>query len=184
MLVSPHRLERPWDGRHEKDSGGKRPEYDPKCYLCPGNERANGEKTPSYEDTFVFDNDYSALMKEPQKIIFGEKELLVAASEPGVCRVVCFSPRHDLSVAEMVQEKLVKVIELWKEQYEELSARPEINSVMIFENRGEMLGCSNQHPHGQIWATGSIPVALAREIACFSAHKKEKKSLEKYTQQH
>ncbi len=176
VLVSPHRLERPWDGRHEATAREDNEAYDAECYLCPGNERANGKRTPKYEETFVFDNDYSALASDAPRIIVGEDDLLIAASERGVCRVVCFSPRHDLSIAELADEKLANVVELWTEQYRELSAKPEINSVIIFENRGELVGCSNQHPHGQIWATSSIPLGLAQEIGNIVSYKNEKGS--------
>jgi UDPglucose--hexose-1-phosphate uridylyltransferase len=176
VLVSPHRLARPWDGKHEKTTPENRPGHDPQCYLCPGNERANGVQTPAYQDTYVFDNDFSALMSDAPKMILGEDDLLVASAEAGICRVICFSPRHDLSIAEMPVEKIVRVVELWSEQYRELSALPDINSVMIFENRGEVIGCSNQHPHGQIWGTASIPDGLAREIGSFAKYRQEKQA--------
>ena len=176
VLCSPHRLQRPWQGQVEDEAPEARPRHDPSCYLCPGNERANGKKTPKYNGTFVFDNDYSALMSDAPRIIVGDEDLLIAASERGVCRVVCFSPKHNQSVAELSEKELVKVVEVWTEECRELSERQEINSVMIFENRGELVGCSNQHPHGQIWATSSIPGALAQEISNLVGYKNDKGS--------
>jgi UDPglucose--hexose-1-phosphate uridylyltransferase len=159
ILVSPNRMERPWQGQTEKPEISAVPAYDPTCYLCPGNARAGGGRNPNYSTTFVFDNDFAALQlgAEEVTINIGERNVLVAAAESGVCRVVCFSPHHDLTLAKMSLSEIAGVIDVWAEQYRTLGELPQINHVQIFENRGAMMGCSNSHPHGQIWATQSIP---------------------------
>ena len=157
VLVSPHRNQRPWQGQTEREPAERELRYDPHCYLCPGNERAGGVHNPHYEATFVFDNDFAAMKPDVADARADEKGLFVAATEPGICRVVCFSPRHDLSLAHMDASAIRSVVNAWAEQYRELGAMPKINHVQIFENRGEMMGCSNPHPHGQIWANHTIP---------------------------
>jgi UDPglucose--hexose-1-phosphate uridylyltransferase len=162
VLVSPHRLERPWLGERRELPSGTRAAYDPQCYLCPGNSRANGRRNPEYERTFLFDNDYPALTPGTN----GSAEdggLFVAAGESGRCRVLCFSPRHDLDIGTLSAGALRGVVDAWADQYEELGAQPNIAAVTIFENRGEMMGASNPHPHGQIWAEGSVPVEMSKE---------------------
>lgn len=165
VLVSPHRMRRPWQGQVESPEVDRRPVYDPACYLCPGNARAGGERNPTYSDVFVFDNDFSALLPETPEGQVDEGGLLVARAESGICRVVCFSPRHDLTLSGLEPLAIRRVVDLWAEQYEELGARPDISSVQIFENRGTMMGCSNPHPHGQIWSQRSLPLELEREGA-------------------
>lgn len=165
VLVSPHRTKRPWQGQVEGPSIESRPTYDPKCYLCPGNERAGGVANPEYTDTFVFQNDFSALLPDVPHGRTDDHQLLVSESESGLCRVICFSPRHDLTLAEMDVSTIRKVVDLWTEQYEELGAHADINYVQIFENKGAAMGCSNPHPHGQIWAQKSIPNEPAKELA-------------------
>ena len=165
ILVSPHRTKRPWLGQVEKPVLEKRPSYDPRCYLCPGNERAGGNRNPQYSDTFVFDNDFAALLSDTPQ---GEEKiggLLVAHSERGICRVICFSPDHSLTLSQMAESDIRRVVDTWTEQYEELGARPYINHVQIFENKGQMMGCSNRHPHGQIWSNETIPQQPAMEQA-------------------
>jgi len=164
VLVSPHRTKRPWQGQVEKPTVEERPQYDPKCYLCPGNDRAGGVSNPDYDGTFVFQNDFSALVPDVPAGRTEDNELLVSESESGVCRVICFSPRHDLTLAEMGTDAIRKVVDLWSEQYDELGARADINHVQIFENKGAVMGCSNPHPHGQIWAQRSIPGEPAKEM--------------------
>lgn len=171
VLVSPHRTERPWQGQVEKRGIEQRPGFDPACYLCPGNERAGGARNPQYESVFVFGNDYAALLPTtPAAAPTQPDGLFRAEAEPGVCRVVCFSPRHDLTLAEMPPEAIRAVIDCWAAQHEELSAIPWLGSVQIFENRGAMMGCSNPHPHGQIWASASLPNEIAKEDAAQSAY--------------
>lgn len=164
MLVSPHRAKRPWLGQVEKKTVAAGQSYDPKCYLCPGNERAGGVRNPQYESTFVFDNDFSALLPDTPRQSLNESNLLVAETEPGICRVVCFSPDHSLSVPRLPKQAMEKVIQTWKEQYDSLGSIPWIQSVQIFENRGDMMGASNPHPHCQIWANASLPDQLTREL--------------------
>jgi UDPglucose--hexose-1-phosphate uridylyltransferase len=157
VLVSPHRTKRPWQGQVEKTANEVQAQYDPACYLCPGNERAGGIRNPSYSSTFVFDNDFAALMPEVPNDELRHGELIVARGEPGICRVICFSPRHDLTLARMTLDETRAVVDVWAEQYLELRSRGWISYVQIFENRGAMMGASNPHPHCQVWATADLP---------------------------
>jgi UDPglucose--hexose-1-phosphate uridylyltransferase len=165
VLVSPHRTQRPWQGQVEKLAPETRPAYDPACYLCPGNERAGGYRNPPYEATFAFDNDFAALLPDSAAVSVNEQGLIVGEAERGLCRVVCFSPDHSLTLGGMKVPDIRRVVDTWREQYRELSTRPGIGYVQIFENRGAMMGCSNPHPHGQIWATEHIPTEVAKEDA-------------------
>jgi len=131
--------------------------------MCPGNVRATGARNPAYTGTFVFDNDYPSLLPNIPEGEVHQGGLLVARSERGICRVICFSPRHDLTVAKMDRGALRQVVDVWAEQYQELGAMPFIQHVQIFENRGTIMGCSNPHPHCQIWANASIPDGPAKE---------------------
>ncbi|WP_180898198.1 UDP-glucose--hexose-1-phosphate uridylyltransferase [Martelella soudanensis] len=162
VLVSPHRAKRPWQGQVEDAEVPDMPAHDPDCYLCARNTRINGEKNPDYRHTFVFDNDFAALTEDAPDEAFRDG-LLMAEGESGICRVVCFSPRHDLTLARMAVDDIAIVVESWVAQYLELGARPDIGYVQIFENRGAMMGCSNPHPHGQIWASRNLPNAAATE---------------------
>lgn len=164
IQVSPHRAKRPWQGKEEEQPGEERPHYDPECYLCPGNERAGGTQNPEYDKTFVFTNDFSALKPDTPPEDFRTEDLLIARGEPGICRVICFSPRHDLTLPEMDMPDIKYVVEVWAREYEQLGDRDEINYVQIFENKGQIMGCSNPHPHGQIWAQNSIPAEPAKEL--------------------
>ena len=168
ILVSPHRTKRPWQGKLEKVAEEKRPSYDADCFLCPGNVRASGDKNPDYKDPFTFKNDFSALLPSGPKEEVNEG-LLTAKSETGICRVVCFSPDHSLTLPVMELDKIVKVVQKWKEEYTDLGSKEDINYVQIFENKGEMMGCSNPHPHGQIWSQLSIPVEVGKK----TSHQKE-----------
>jgi UDPglucose--hexose-1-phosphate uridylyltransferase len=163
VLVSPHRTQRPWQGQVEKTAAAAQPEYDPQCYLCPGNARAGGARNPAYSSTFVFDNDFAALLPDTPEGSLDRAGLLIAAAEPGICRVGCFSPRHDLTVARMSVADLMAVVDVWIAQYADLGERPGIRHVQIFENRGETMGASNPHPHCQIWASSSVPTEVAVE---------------------
>ena len=166
MLVSPHRTQRPWQGAVEAVPATERPQYDPSCYLCPGNQRAGGVRNPQYTSTFVFENDFAALKKDSPRarLDVQDKGLLVAEGEPGICRVMCFSPRHDLTLSSMGLREIEEVVRTWTSQFAELASVPGISHVQIFENRGEMMGASNPHPHCQIWATASLPEAPSREL--------------------
>jgi UDPglucose--hexose-1-phosphate uridylyltransferase len=174
VLVSPHRMQRPWQGQVEATARETALQYDPTCYLCPGNARAGGLKNPSYTGTFVFDNDFAALRPDTPPGEFREGELLLARGESGRCRVVCFSPRHDLTLARMDVGAIEGVVNTWCEEFAALGQYSRVRSVQIFENRGAIMGCSNPHPHGQIWANETVPDELARETA----------SQEEYFQKH
>lgn len=165
VLVSPQRTKRPWLGRVERIQVEELPPYDPDCYLCPGNRRAGGVRNPHYTGTFVFDNDFPALLPDIPYMDFGRDGILVAKSERGLCRVVCFSPRHDITIPEMDEEEIGEVVDVLTDQWEEIGSLPFINYVQIFENKGEMMGCSNPHPHCQIWANETIPVEPSKEQA-------------------
>jgi UDPglucose--hexose-1-phosphate uridylyltransferase len=163
LLVSPHRAKRPWQGQVEKIREDKLPEYDPGCYLCPGNTRAGGVKNPDYKDTFVFVNDFSSLKPEIPAGKYKDGETFIAESERGLCKVIIFSPRHDLTLPEMDTGSIKKVIDVWQREYLEIGGLDYINYVQIFENKGSVMGCSNPHPHGQIWAQESIPAEPSKE---------------------
>ncbi|MDI3322143.1 UDP-glucose--hexose-1-phosphate uridylyltransferase [Pinibacter soli] len=164
VLVSPHRSKRPWQGKTESAGGAQRPEYDSTCYLCPGNKRVDGDSNPQYTEPYVFINDFSALLKDTPDGELNEEGLLMATSQKGICKVICFSPRHDLTLPEMEVSAITKVIDLWAEQVKELSANPIIRYIQIFENKGEIMGCSNPHPHGQIWASQNVPLEVSKEL--------------------
>ena len=158
VLVSPHRSKRPWQGQVEKLPPDRRPAHDPTCYLCAGNVRANGARNPDYQDVFVFDNDFASLLEDTPEARLDEANGLFAAhTERGIGRVVCFSPRHDLTIPEMEVPAIRKVVDAWVEEYRQLGALPYIQYVQIFENKGAIMGCSNPHPHGQIWAQSTVP---------------------------
>ena len=161
ILVSPHRAKRPWQGKQEAIPPKQRPEYDPTCYLCPGNTRASGETNPSYTGLYTFTNDFAALVPEVpagETLASTNLELFVAHAERGTCTVVCFSPRHDLTIAGMDTDEIEGVVIAWRVEYESLGRLDYVSYVQIFENKGAIMGCSNPHPHGQIWANETIPV--------------------------
>jgi UDPglucose--hexose-1-phosphate uridylyltransferase len=165
VLVSPQRSGRPWQGQMERTPSETLPTFDPHCYLCPGNERAGGIKNESYDGTYVFDNDFPALItkRESQTGQNSSHPLLTATPEEGICRVVCFSPRHDLSLPELELREVESVVSTWVKQTAELGALPFINNVQVFENKGELMGCSNPHPPSQIWAQSQLPNEIAIE---------------------
>ncbi|MBI5280725.1 MAG: UDP-glucose--hexose-1-phosphate uridylyltransferase [Candidatus Solibacter usitatus] len=165
VLVSPHRTQRPWHGHLDKLPPASLPPYDPACYLCPGNTRAGGHTNAPYTDTFVFTNDFSALLPDTPVAAVAPHPLLQAESTGGICRVICFSPRHDLTLARMDPAAIGGVVDLWAAQYAELNSTPGIAYVAIFENRGDIMGCSNPHPHCQIWAGSMLPNEIAKEHA-------------------
>ena len=174
VLVSPHRAKRPWLGQVEKTPPEHLPQYDPACYLCPGNSRAGGVKNPDYTSTFVFDNDFAALLPTtplpPAPQPAPHNSLFVAEPEPGLCRVVCFSPRHDLTLPELSQAEVEAIVRTWTDQTRELGQLDFINYVQVFENKGAMMGCSNPHPHSQVWAVNHLPNELAKEYAALNGH--------------
>ncbi len=170
VLCSPHRLERPWQGQVEPAVEEKRAAHDPSCYLCPANGRANGARNPPYETTFAFDNDFSALLATESTESRHEDGLLVSERATGVCRVLCFSPRHDLTLAEMDARAIRQVVDAWAGEVAGLGARSDVAYVQVFENKGAMMGCSNPHPHGQIWASAHVPLIPSRKGITQRAH--------------
>jgi UDPglucose--hexose-1-phosphate uridylyltransferase len=162
ILVSPHRAKRPWQGQTESSNNAVRPDYDPNCYLCPGNKRSGGAINEKYNEPWAFTNDFSALLPNTDQAQSSDS-LFVAQSERGICRVICFSPNHSLTIPEMQVSEIVKVIKLWQDEYKTLGSKSFINHVQIFENKGAVMGCSNPHPHGQIWAQESIPNEVYKE---------------------
>lgn len=169
ILVSPHRAKRPWQGQVEKPAADERPAYDPTCYLCAGNERVGGHRNPDYKGTFVFTNDFSALLTDTPDGGMNES-LFQAKSESGICKVICFSENHSLTVPEMEVADIRKVVDVWCNEFAELGSNPMINYVQIFENKGSIMGCSNPHPHGQIWSSSSVPVEPAKESVTQKAY--------------
>jgi len=162
ILVSPHRTKRPWQGKQEDTDLSQRPGYDPKCYLCPRNVRANGEVNPDYGATYVFENDFAALLAEgpDDTLMSTHNGLMTSRPVTGECRVICFSPRHDLTLPEMATDEILAVVDLWCEQYLELVQKHAW--VQIIENKGAIMGCSNPHPHGQVWAGSFLPTEPAQ----------------------
>jgi UDPglucose--hexose-1-phosphate uridylyltransferase len=178
ILVSPHRAKRPWQGQSEKIIESNRPEHDSNCYLCAGNTRANGTQNENYTDFYVFENDFSALLKED--VVFENQFDFLFQQKPerGINKVVCFSANHALTLAEMEITAIEKVVQTWAEQYIELGNHDYINYVQIFENKGSVMGCSNPHPHGQIWAQSSLPTQVERtQKNLRSYYEKNKRSL-------
>ena len=176
ILVSPHRAKRPWQGQNEKIATQNLPAHDKDCYLCAGNVRANGVQNDNYTDCYVFENDFSALLKEEVdfEISIDENRLFQLKPERGINKVICFSPQHNLTLPEMEVSEIEKVVQTWKHQYEELGSKKFINYVQIFENKGSVMGCSNPHPHGQIWAQSSLPTQV----------EKTQKNLRSYYEKH
>lgn len=156
VLVSPHRTKRPWQGKQEAIQKAALPAYVEDCYLCPGNVRAGGEENPDYKGTFVFENDFAALNNKSNDVTY-EKGLLKAKTEKGLCKVICFSEQHNKTLPDLSIEEIKNVINVWSEEYTSIGQLDYINYIQIFENKGSIMGCSNPHPHGQIWAQSSLP---------------------------
>lgn len=172
ILVSPNRTKRPWQGQNEDVNKHQKPKYDSGCYLCPTNTRANGEKNPEYSGTYSFINDFSSLTMDAAKDSLNIDNLIVAESEKGICKVVCFSPRHDLTLTELSLKEIEEVILAWRNEYKIIGSNEDINYVQIFENKGSVMGASNPHPHGQIWAQKSIPMEPLKEQNNFEKYYK------------
>jgi UDPglucose--hexose-1-phosphate uridylyltransferase len=176
VLVSPQRTQRPWQGEVGQKAAPSGLAYDPKCYLCPGNQRAGGAVNPAYEGIFSFINDYAALLPDspdlPQSTekAAPDSPLLVAEPARGLCKVVCFHPDHSLTLARMTQPEIRRVVDAWTQEYEDLAAMDWIKYVQVFENRGAMMGASNPHPHGQIWSSDFVPDEPAAEVAAQRQH--------------
>ncbi|MFV0335063.1 MAG: UDP-glucose--hexose-1-phosphate uridylyltransferase [Tropicimonas sp.] len=168
VLVSPHRNKRPWSGQQDAPDIEHKPQYDPGCYLCPGNTRSNGVTNDAYRGPWVFDNDFPALLPDaPEGGTTGDP-LFRATNVRGTARVVCFSERHDLTLPELPVTEIRKIVDLWAEQIEDLGAR--YDWVALFENKGVAMGCSQPHPHGQVWASDFLPNEVAREDECQRRH--------------
>ncbi len=163
VLVSPHRTKRPWQGKVEDLPQDNRPVYDEKCYLCPSNSRADGDTNPNYKESFVFKNDFSALLEDTSDGGYNENDLLVAKNQRGICKVISFSPKHNLTLPELSVPEITKVVDLWQAEFANLASNSWIKYIQIFENKGEIMGCSNPHPHGQIWAQSDLPVEIIKE---------------------
>ena len=175
VLVSPHRTKRPWLGQVEKVASDNRPDYDPKCYLCPGNQRMGSDVNPKYDATLVFTNDFSALLTDTPEMAEVPDDLLRVEPTRGECRVICFSPRHDLTLAEMAVPDIRKVVDVWAMQTTELGEH--YRWVQVFENKGAAMGCSNPHPHGQIWASNFVPNEITAEEREQKSYREKKRSV-------
>ncbi|MFD1615451.1 UDP-glucose--hexose-1-phosphate uridylyltransferase [Gelatiniphilus marinus] len=175
VLVSPHRAKRPWQGQNEVLSNQVRPTHDPSCYLCAGNTRINGKVNPDYKDVFVFTNDFAALQSNSKSFAL-DNGLLIAESETGICKVICFSPDHSKSLADMDVDAITKVVKVWQKEYQLLGANQAINNVQIFENKGAVMGCSNPHPHGQIWSQSTLPNEVEKKDNQQNAYYSKNKS--------
>jgi len=184
VLVSPHRAKRPWQGQNEEIVKEKKFSYNENCYLCATNTRINGEINPDYKDVFVFTNDFAPLQKDSPKFSINDG-LLKAESETGVCKVICFSPDHSKSLADMEVEDIKKVVHAWQGEYDALASLDTINYVQIFENKGAVMGCSNPHPHGQIWSQSTLPNEVEKKDEQQKKYflKNDKSLLEDYLQQ-
>jgi UDPglucose--hexose-1-phosphate uridylyltransferase len=176
VIVSPHRNDRPWQGHVDPVPAGHQPAFDPACYLCPGNARANGARNPLYESTFAFDNDFGALLPTTPAFTTADNGLLTAQSERGICRVVCFSPQHDITLARMDTPAIRRIVDAWIAEHCALAALPWAAYATIFENRGATMGASNPHPHGQIWATEHVPHAAAVEQRALATYGRQRGS--------
>lgn len=168
ILVSPQRGSRPWRGQDEKPQTENIPAYDADCFLCPGNKRVSGEKNPDYRNTFVFDNDFAALMPDSPEVIANAHPLFRTEAARGVSRVLCYSPDHSKTLAELSQDNIRALVEMWNSQIEELGKT--WRWVQVFENKGEVMGCSQPHPHGQIWASDFLPSHIERKDAMLKSY--------------
>ena len=175
ILVSPHRAKRPWQGQVEKQASEIKPSYDPKCYLCPGNTRVNGDVNPKYGNTFVFTNDFAALTPDTPLDGAEDNDLFKLEPARGTARVICFSPDHSKTLPVMEVGEIRQVVNLWADQFTELSK--EYKYVQLFENKGAIMGCSNPHPHGQIWACNFLPEEILKE------YRQQKNYFEKHKSQ-
>lgn len=173
VVVAAHRQDRPWTGEVVGDAEGDVPAYEPDCYLCPGNLRSGGARNPRYESTFVFDNDHPCVSADAPKNPPAPRPPFQVRPASGVARVVCFSPRHDLTLAEMAPERAQEVLAAWQRESRELGARPEVRYVLVFENKGKAVGVSNPHPHGQIYATNFVFQTIAKEVEVSERYRRD-----------
>jgi UDPglucose--hexose-1-phosphate uridylyltransferase len=173
VLVSPQRDQRPWQGQVEAPAAAAPPAHDASCYLCPSNARSGGARNPDYKSVFAFDNDFAAL-KLSGSAEYESEGLLKAETESGICRVLCYSPRHDLALSTLDAAAARAVVDLWVEEYKTLGARDDVGYVQLFENRGVMMGASSPHPHGQVWASRSLPDLPGKEQTALQAFARER----------
>lgn len=185
VLVSPHRANRPWQGQQEKRDDKKLSAHDTACYLCSGNIRANGQKNGEYKGVYVFDNDFASLLKEETINTVTSSHFFKLIPERGINKVICFSDNHATTLPEMSMQEIVNVIDVWQQEYSNLGSLPYINHIQIFENKGSVMGCSNPHPHGQIWAQSSIPTQVVKTQSNFLKHYQQQHTtmLQDYLQQ-
>lgn len=170
VIVAGHRQERPWSGELVAGERPRLPSHQSDCYLCPGNRRVGGHQNPAYSGVFVFDNDLPCVGEAAPRVVSSEQAPLLASPAAGVARVVCYTPRHDRTLAESSLAELLALLHVWQEQYRELGARPDVKHVLVFENKGEVVGVSNPHPHGQIYATGFVPKTTEIEVTASERH--------------
>mgnify|MGYP000170555252 FL=1 len=164
VLVSPHRAKRPWQGKDEEVSNTKLPSYVEDCFLCPGNERISGDKNTNYTGTFVFTNDFAALTKDTPDSPKSENNVFTSQSARGLSRVICYSPDHSKTLPELSNQAIRGVVDTWVEQIDSLKA--DYPWVQVFENKGEVMGCSQPHPHGQVWANSFLPNEVFNKNKC------------------
>lgn len=173
VIVAAHRQQRPWTGNTVTAPAATPASYDPGCYLCPGNARISGAKNAPYTGTFVFDNDHPCVGPDAPREVAAPPPPYRASPAVGAARVVCFSPRHDLTLAEMPVPAIAEVVDVWREQTRELGARSEVRQVLCFENKGEIVGVSNPHPHGQIYATSFVWKTFETELGASERHRRD-----------
>lgn len=170
VVVAAHRQNRPWNTASVRGASGAEPRYLPDCYLCPGNRRVSGSVNPSYTDVFVFDNDHPCVGLDAERELEPPAGIYRNSPARGIARVVCYTPRHDLSLAELDAGAIARLMHVWQAQYEELGRHPEVEHVLVFENRGEVVGVSNPHPHCQIYATNFVFKTVEEELAAQREH--------------
>jgi len=172
VIIAATTSDRPWSGDTILSQENKAPEHDPSCYLCPRVKRASGLINPDYKGVFPFSNDFASFSMDAPDVHRNEK---FEISEPvhGTCRVICFSPKHNLTMAELSKAEILDIIQLWQNEYTTLGSHPKINNVLIFENKGKVIGVSNPHPHGQIYATNYIPRMGQKQLSSFVEYKKK-----------
>jgi UDPglucose--hexose-1-phosphate uridylyltransferase len=173
VVVAAHRQNRPWNSEQLQHTARALPEYLSDCYLCPGNARVSGARNADYDGVFVFDNDHPCVGPDAPTTLAPPPGIYQSRPASGIARVVCYTPRHDLSLAELAVPDIVRLMEVWQEQYRELAARAGVRNVLVFENRGEVVGVSNPHPHCQIYATNFVFKGLEIELDAERAHREE-----------
>jgi UDPglucose--hexose-1-phosphate uridylyltransferase len=175
VILAATTSDRPWSGDTVKAAGTDSPEFDPKCYLCPGVTRASGEKNPDYKEPFAFTNDFASFSMDAPDV---HRNDFFEKAEPvhGCCRVICFTPKHNLTMAELSVSEIEAIVRLWQKEYVTLGSNPKIENILIFENKGKVIGVSNPHPHGQIYATNFVPKICKCQLDSFIQYRKEHKS--------